>query len=253
MRVSPRFELFLALWSMLSEKATRHGEWRTNARARLPADFHRAIEALGGAAELWILFFDAPGLRPPEKDVGEVLAAVRRRPAAELAEGLLSTLLHSPEIGARLFAQAISPAEALAALPRRKREWLGFMGLYPFVPDRPMARAVARMIADPEGFRRDALSVLESFAGDVFAADWQRLRPQLEKSATETQALLQGDDWPAIGRQLGLNIEFDARTTAFGQTRELNQTQRHTRSIRLTAPRHLAQILTHNVRKLTRL
>ena len=104
-RVSPRFELFLALWSVLSGKATRHGEWRANARARLGADFHRTIEALGGAAELWILFFDAPGLRPPEKEIGEVLTAIRRRPAADLAQGLLSTLLHSPEIGARVFAQ----------------------------------------------------------------------------------------------------------------------------------------------------
>ena len=209
MRVSPRFELFLALWSALSGKATRHGEWRANVRARLGADFHRTIEALGGAAELWILFFDAPGLRLPEREIGEVLTAIRRRPAADLARGLLSTLLHSPEIGARVFAQEISPAEALAALPRRKREWLGFMGVYPYVPDRPMAKAIARMIADPEGFRRDCLIVLERFAGDVFAADWRRLRPQLEKSATEVQALLQGDDWPAIGRRLGLNIEFD--------------------------------------------
>ncbi len=208
-RVSPRFELFLALWSVLSEKATRHGEWRANARARLGADFHRTIEALGGAAELWILFFDAPGSRPPEKEIGGVLTAIRRRPAADLAQGLLSTLLHSAEIGARVFAQEISPAEALVALPRRKREWLGFMGVYPYVPDRPMARAIARMIADPEGFRRDCLSVLESFAGDVFAADWRRLRPQLERSASEAQALLQGGDWPAIGRRLNLNIEFD--------------------------------------------
>jgi ArsR family transcriptional regulator len=209
MRVSPRFELFLALWSALSGKAARHGEWRANVRARLGADFHRTIEALGGAAELWILFFDAPGLRLPEREIGEVLTAIRRRPAADLARGLLSTLLHSPEIGARVFAQEISPAEALAALPRRKREWLGFMGVYPYVPDRPMAKAIARMIADPEGFRRDCLSVLESFAGDIFAAGWRRLRPQLEKSATEAQALLQGDDWPAVGRRLGLNIEFD--------------------------------------------
>jgi len=208
-RVSPRFELFLALWSVLSEKATRHGEWRANTRARLGADFHRTIDALGGAAQLWILFFDAPGLRPPEKEIGDVLTAIRRRPATDLAQGLLSTLLHSPEIGARVFAQEISPAGALAALPRRKREWLGFMGVYPYVPDQPMAKAIERMIADPEGFRRDCLSVLESFAGDVFAADWRRLRPQLEKSASDAQALLQSDDWPAIGRRLGLNIEFD--------------------------------------------
>ena len=83
------------------------------------------------------------------------------------------------------------------------------MGLYPYAPDRPMGRAVARMIADAAGFRRDALKVLDTFAGDVFAADWRRLRPQLEKSASEAQKLLAGDDWPVIGRQLGLNIEFD--------------------------------------------
>ncbi len=57
-RVSPRFELLLALWSALSEKAVRHGEWRLRVRERLSPDFDRTIDALGGSAELWILFFD---------------------------------------------------------------------------------------------------------------------------------------------------------------------------------------------------
>ena len=208
-RVSPRFELLLALWSALSGKAVRHGEWRLRVRERLSPDFYRAIEALGGAAELWILFFDAPGPRPLEKDVSEVLSSIARRTAGDLAEGLLGTLLHSSSMGQRVIAREITVSEALAALPRRKREWLGFMGLYPYAPERPMARAVARMIEDPDGFRRDALSVLHTFADDVFAADWRRLRPQLERSAGEAQRLIEGGDWPAIGRQLGLNIEFD--------------------------------------------
>ena len=181
-------------------------------RERLPrasgGAFDRAIDALGGSAELWILFFDAPGRRPLEKEVGEVLASIRRRPADELARSLLGMLLHSEDLGARLFAREISIGEALAALPRRKREWLGFMGLYPYAPERPMAKATLRMIEDPDGFRRDALTALDSFA-EVFAGEWRRLRPQLERSASEAQKLLAGGDWPAIGRSLGLNIEFD--------------------------------------------
>ena len=207
-RVSPRFELVLALWSVLSGRATRHTGWRRTMRERLPASFNQAIGALGGSAELWILFFDAPGRRPLEKDVGDVVASIRRRPAADLARGLLGTLLHDESLGARLFVREISVGEALAALPRRKREWLGFMGLYPYAPERPMAKAVTRMIDDPEGFRSDALTALDSFAG-IFAGEWRRLRPQLERSATEAQKLLADGDWPAIGRLLGLNIEFD--------------------------------------------
>jgi len=207
--VSPRFELLLALWSALSDKAIRHGEWRMRVRERLAPDFYRLVEALGGSAELWILFFDAPGLRPLEKEVSDVLTSVRRRPADDLARGLIGTLLHSEGMGRRLFARDITVGEALAALPRRKREWLGFMGLYPYAPERPMAKAIVRMIEDPEGFRRDCLNVLDSFAGDVFASEWRRLRPQLERSASEAQKLLESGDWPTIGRQLGLNIEFD--------------------------------------------
>ena len=208
-RVSPRFELFLALWSAMSDKARRHGEWRRAVRTRLPAESLRAIAALGGCPELWILFFDAPGLRPPEDEIAEVLAHIRRRPAAELAKGLLATLLHSETIGARLFAREIGVPEALAALPRRKREWLGFMGLYPYAPERPMAKAVARMIEDPHGFRRDVLTALDGFIDRVFAADWRRLKPQLDQSADRVQPLLRDGDWLAVGRRLGLNIEFD--------------------------------------------
>ncbi len=207
-RVSPRFELVLALWAILSERAVRHAAWRRRVGQRLPAEFHRAVEALGGSPELWILFFDAPGRRPLEKEVGEVVASIRRRPADELARGLLGTLLHDESLGARLFAREISLDGALAVLPRRKREWLGFMGLYPYGPERPLAKAVRRMIEDPDGFRRDGLIALESFAG-VFALEWPSLRPQLEHSAGEAERLLAAGDWPAIGRSLGLNIEFD--------------------------------------------
>ena len=69
-----------------------HPPWRMAHRCPSPPAGRISIgrsRRWAGAAELWILFFDAPGLRPPEKDIGEVLAAVRRRPAAELAEGLL--------------------------------------------------------------------------------------------------------------------------------------------------------------------
>jgi DNA-binding transcriptional ArsR family regulator len=206
--VSPRFELVLALWSVLSERARRHAGWRRMMRGRLPAEFGRAIEALGGSPELWILFFDAPGRSPLEKEVSEVVASIRRRPASELARGLLGTLLHDERLGADLFACEISIEWALAALPRRKREWLGFMGLYPYAPDRPMAKAVQRMIEDSDGFRRDSLTALDSFA-ETFAGEWRRLRPQLERSAGEARKLLAEGDWPAIGRSLGLNIEFD--------------------------------------------
>lgn len=207
--ISPRFELFLALWSALGEKARRHPEWRRRVREGLPSEFQRTYEALGACAEIWILFFDAPGLQPPESDPSEVLSAIRRRPAGELARSLLAALLHSRSMAARLIAGKLALAEALAGLPRRKREWLGFMGLYPFQGDRPMARAVARMIADPAGFKADALTALEIFVTQVFAGDWRRLRPQLAKAAAQAQAVLKGGDWPAIGRALGLNMEFD--------------------------------------------
>jgi DNA-binding transcriptional ArsR family regulator len=209
--ISPRFELFLALWSALGDKARRHPEWRQRVRKMLPPEFHRAQAVLGGCPELWILFFDAPGLQPPEADPGKVLAAIRRRPAGELVEGLLAALLHSRAAAAQLMAGDITLIDALAGLPRRKRQWLGYMGLYPYEGERPMARAVALMIADPAGFKGHALSALEIFLRDVFAADWRRLRPQLAKAAEHAQGMLEGGDWPAIGRTLGLNIEFDLR------------------------------------------
>ena len=207
--ISPRFELFLALWSALSDKAGRHPEWRRRVGERLPAEFHAAQAALGGCPELWILFFDSPGLQLPEADLGEVLAAIRRRPAPELVGNLLASLLHSPPTARRLMAGDLTLIAALAGLPRRKREWLGFMGLYPYEAERPMARAVMAMMADPAGFKANALAALETFIREVFAADWRRLRPQLVKAARRAQGQLESGDWPAIGRALGLNLEFD--------------------------------------------
>jgi len=207
--ISPRFELFLAIWSALSARARRHPEWRQRVRERLPPAFRRAQGALGGCPELWILFFDAPGPQPPEGDLAQVLASIRRRPAKDLVRGLLAALLHSNSVAERLADGALGPAEALSAVPRRKREWLGFMGLYPYESGAPMARAIARMLADAEGFKADALAALDLFVSSVFAADWRRLRPQLSRAAARAEAVLRGGNWPVIGRSLGLNLEFD--------------------------------------------
>jgi DNA-binding transcriptional ArsR family regulator len=207
--ISPRFELFLALWSAFSPKARRHEAWRQGLSRRLSPEFHRARAALGNCPEIWILFFDAAGPQPPEADLGQVLAAIAGRPPGELVQDLLAALLHSGAAARCLMAGERSLTQTLASLPPRKREWLGFMGLYPYERTRPMGQAVTRMIADPEAFKRHALTALDAFVREVFASDWRRLRPQLARAAAEARKVLRGGDWPAIGRALGLNMEFD--------------------------------------------
>jgi DNA-binding transcriptional ArsR family regulator len=207
--ISPRYELFLALWSALSDKARRHPEWRQRVRGRLPAAFHAAHAAMGDCPEIWILFFDGPGPGAPEAELGDVLAALRRRPAEELVHGLMASLLHNSSAAKRVLARRAALGEILVRLPRRKREWLGFMGLYPHERGRPMVRAVERMIADPAAFKANALCALDLFVREVFAAEWRRLRPQLAKAGASAEAVLESGDWPAIGRALGLNVEFD--------------------------------------------
>jgi ArsR family transcriptional regulator len=207
--VSPRFEIFFALWSLTSEAARRHPSWRRRTRRLLPSAFWSAQERLGGCAELWILLGDAPGALPLGREIESVVAALERSQPASFQRAMLDSVLHhQAAVNALLDGAALR--EAIALVPRAKRDWLRFMGLYPPLPDSPAQRAVGRLLRDPVDVRDAAAAALRLFWRESFAETWRTLVPQFEPALDGARRILASRDWPALER-FGLNVEIDAR------------------------------------------
>ena len=206
---SPRFEPFFALWSLTSEGARRHPAWRAHTRRLLPSAFWTALERMGGCPELWILLGDAPGPLPLEAEfeaVPTALAAIS--PERFRRETLFSVLHHDAAVDALM--EGAELREALRLVPRAKREWLQFMGLYPPLPDSLAQAAIRRLLQDPIQVRNAALEALRLFWHDSFAETWRMLLPQFEPALAQARRILKARDWADLER-FGLNVEIDAR------------------------------------------
>ena len=207
--VSPRFEPFFALWSLTSEAARRHASWRARTRRLLPAAFWAAHERLGGCAELWILLGDAPGPLPLERNFDAVPAALAAIAPERFRRDMLFSVLHH-EAAVEALIERTELREALRLIPRAKRDWLEFMGLYPPLPEAPAQAAIRALIDNPIGLRDAAVEALRLFWSKSFAETWRALVPQFEPALAQVRRILKARDWAGLER-FGLNVEIDSR------------------------------------------
>jgi ArsR family transcriptional regulator len=213
-RASPRFELFLALWSLTSDRARRHPDWRRRMRRTLPGTFWAAEAALGGAPEIWLLAAGAPGGALLDAGPADLVGAIERQPPQALLANLLSGLLRDAALARRVASGALPLARALSSLSRPRALAIRSIGIELEDSEAPLARGWQRLLADPAGGQRALAAGLDAFREAVFEPLWRRLRPELEASAARARQQIASDDWDGLGHRLGLAVEFDleART-----------------------------------------
>ncbi|MFZ5792336.1 MAG: ArsR/SmtB family transcription factor [Pseudomonadota bacterium] len=210
-RISPRFELFLALWSLTSDRARRHPDWRRRMRRALPGTFWAAEAALGGAPEIWLLAAAAPGAALLDASPADLVTAIERQPPEALLAHLLSGLLRDAALARRVASGALPLVRALSALPRPRALAIRSIGIELDDPEAPLARAWERLLTDPAGGQRALAAGLDAFREAVFEPLWRRLRAELEASAARARQQIAGGDWGGLGHRLGLAVEFDPK------------------------------------------
>jgi DNA-binding transcriptional ArsR family regulator len=216
-RASPRLELFLAAWSLASDRARRHPEWRRQGRRALPGTYWAAEAALGGAAEIWLLAAAAPGAAPHDSTSIELLARLERRPAGAVFTAMLASLLGDPVLARRVAVGGLTLPRALASLPRPRILALSSMNFEPSNPDHPLWAALARFAASPEAGQRALVAGLDAFREAVFEPVWRPLLEAEAAAAASVAARIERGDWAGLGHRLGLGIEFDSKAQAIRQ------------------------------------
>jgi DNA-binding transcriptional ArsR family regulator len=205
--VTPRFELFFALWSLSAPAARRHPSWRAHTRARLSPAFWNAQARMGDCPELWIVLADIPGTLGPRCRIEDVLERLRAVPPAEFKRRTLAAVLHDPAAIAAVMSGR-SLTASLKAIPRAKRDWLQFMGLYPPQADAPAQRAIERLLKTPAAVRDASVDAALIFWRESFDETWRRLVPRFAASLARARAMVDRGDWDGVSR-LGLNVEVD--------------------------------------------
>ena len=170
--VTPRFDVFYALFVLTGTGASPLDSWKARASEQLPKDFHRAARRVAPLPIFWPLLADAIQGVAGEVSFDEVLATIREMDVEDLKRNVLSGMLSY---------NATSPA----------------------------TRAINALTSDPRSYRDELCLVLERFWETVFRNDWHALESRLQAESFRMRDLRDEVPTAELGSELNLPVTFD--------------------------------------------
>lgn len=209
--VTPRFDVFYALYTLTNTGASPLENWKARAIARLPRDFGRIAKRVAPVPLFWPLLADALQRTPGKMTFDEILAALREIPAEDLKANLISGIFHDTSAARALSTGKKSLRQVLGNDKLPGGELLAHFGLRPFDPNSPATKATSTLLSDADSFRRQLLLILDRFWQSGFGADWSALEPELRAESQRVRDLQDKEvSLEELGRDLALPVTFDS-------------------------------------------
>ena len=207
--VTPRFDVFYALYSLSNGAASAVDEWKSKARERMPSDLERAAARIAPLPIFWPLLADSIQSVPGEISFEEMLSTLRALSAEDLQRDIVSGIFHDEATvdalvsGKRTLRQVATDDKLPGA------EMLGHVGLRPYDERSGPVKAIASLLNKPESFRDDLMLTLRRFWETGFGSDWSALEPRLRAEAFRMSDLRDETSPAELARELKLPLTFD--------------------------------------------
>lgn len=212
--VTPRFDVFYALYTLTHTAPSALQEWKERATARLPRDFERVAKRVAPVPLFWPLFADSLQLTQGEMTFDEIVSSLREMPVEDLKSNILSGIFHDPETVHTLVAGKKSLRHVIANEKSGSAELLGLFGLRPYDATSDSAKAMTMLLSHPETFRDELALVLERFWQTGFRKDWSALEPEMRADSFRMTDLEEETTLQELAGELKLPVGFD---TAAGE------------------------------------
>jgi DNA-binding transcriptional ArsR family regulator len=207
--VTPRFDLFYALYTLSATGASPLETWKTYAQARLPRDFARAARHVAPLPIFWPLFADALQRTAGEMTFDEIVAGIRQMPANDFKTGILSGILHDGATVGALVSGKKTLRQILSVERPDGGELLVHFGLAPYDPASPSAKTISELLSHPEAFAEELALILERFWHTGFAHDWKEIEEDLRVESFRMRDLNEELSLDDLARDLKLPVSFD--------------------------------------------
>src|SRR2546423_656210 len=207
--VTPRFEVFYALYTLTSSAPTQLDRWKERALLRLPRDFERVAKRVAPVPLFWPLLADALQRTPGEMSFDEVLSSVREMPLEDLKANIFSGIFHDPGTVQSLITRKKTLKQILTSDKLPGAELLTHFGLRPYSADSHATNAMARLLSQPDSFRDEIALVLQRFWQTGFKRDWSALEPLLRAESFHLKDLYENSSLAELTRELGLPVAVD--------------------------------------------
>ena len=207
--VSPRFDVFYALYALTSSAPTPLGRWKENAAARLPQDFDRVARRVAPLPIFWPLLADAIQGVPGEISFDEMLSTIREMSVDDLKRNILAGIFHDSATVDTLVARKGALKEVLTDENLPGAELLMHFGLRPYNPSSPASRTISVLLTRPQSYRDELSLVLQKFWDSGFRRDWSALEPSLRAESFRMRDLAEEESVAELARELNLPVTFD--------------------------------------------
>jgi ArsR family transcriptional regulator len=207
--VTPRFDVFYALYSLTSSAPTQLDPWKAKAHSRVPRDFERLAKRIAPLPIFWPLLADAIQSMPGEVTFEEALSTIREMPVKDLQRNVLAGIFHDRHTVDSLVTREKSLSQLLADDKLPGGELLGHFGLRPYNEASPAARAISMLLSKPKSFRDELALVLQKFWQSAFQRDWAALEPGLRAESFRMRDIREERSVEDLGRELNLPVAFN--------------------------------------------
>jgi DNA-binding transcriptional ArsR family regulator len=209
--VTPRFEVFYALYTLTHNAPSVLDDWKERARARLPRDFERIAKRVAPVPLFWPLFADSLQRTQGEMTFDEIVSNLREMPVEDLKSNILSGLFHDVESVRTLIAGKKSLRQVIGNEKSDGAELLGYFGLRPYDASSNAAKTMTMLLSYPETFRDELALVLERFWQTGFREDWSALEPEMRADSFRMRDLEEEAPPQELASALKLPVSFDAK------------------------------------------
>jgi len=207
--VTPRFDVFYALYTISNNAPSSLDPWKKRAVLRLPRDFDRVARRVAPVPMFWPLLADALQATIGEMTFDEIISTLREMPAEDLTANVLSGIFHDAGTVQALITRKKSLRQALTGEKVPAGELLAQFGLEPYDARSHSVTTMTTLLSDPESFRNELALVVERFWQTGFRRDWLALEAILRAESFRMRDLQEEQPLAELANELKLPVTLD--------------------------------------------
>lgn len=207
--ISPRYEVSHALRLLLDPQDGVHEEWCRRAMSKLPTSFMARLQRLCSNGFMWPTIVDSIERHALDGSFFEMLKAHANIEPERFRQAILEGVFQAPSRAAEFASGKLSIEDAAKGQPEHMKQWLAFLGLYPYDDDASVSRFLNQLVSNPESVRDETFRIFNEFWDAVFDETWDLMEPGLEASAARVRDLIARHPLRVVSERVRLRVEID--------------------------------------------
>jgi DNA-binding transcriptional ArsR family regulator len=177
------------------------------------------VKVLGSSSDLWPVISSILPREEAELDFDEIISILERYPLEDFQRRIIRGLIHDDSLTLKFLNKELTLKQTVNEVSPAKREWLGFIGLFPYDEHAPIVQAFLVLANNPRQFRKTVISVVRSFWEHSFRETWTAMRTQYERSAEKKERIFHVASLEEFGRQALLRVQINEEKGSFRAVR----------------------------------